>query len=79
MTRGDRQGRFFFVGGGLPVVMVAIELGASLHLGHMLRLQSTAVVGAAKWQAAATWRETKQPCVGSTAVVGAAKWEGAIK
>ena len=41
--------------------------------------QSTAVVNAAKWQAAEAWREAKQSCVGSTAVVDAVKWQGAIK
>ena len=41
--------------------------------------QSTAVVDAAKWQAAEAWREAKQSCVGSTAVVDAVKWQGAIK
>ena len=32
---------------------------------------------AAKWQAAAAWREAQQTCVGSTAEVVAAKWQAA--
>ena len=40
---------------------------------------STAVVNAAKWQAAAAWREAKQSFVENTAVVNAAKWQAAIK